>query len=155
MKKDKQVCSHTTNNIERVGSYNPNAKVVNETNIIHVTINLNINFGGKRIGHLLYKICTKIPFFIMRLINFHLVGAGVSEATTSYSCMHTVFSSELIRMLQKLSSEFEDQNAISIKYVSQNLHIEQDGLTASQAIKMVEYESEHQKTPKYEVLLLE
>ncbi len=48
MKDGSQRCLHITNYIEKVGSYNPNAQVVNETTIIHVTINVNINIRGKR-----------------------------------------------------------------------------------------------------------
>lgn len=145
MKEGKQGNTYTTNNIGTVGNFNPNAQVVNDTVIIHVTVNVNVNLGGKRLTQMLHDAFAKVPSSVKHLIRAHLFGMG---AVSAVPCIFAAQPVVLIGVLEGLALLFKDENALSIKYISKFLQIEQDDLSVQQAIEMARYESEQQEKEK-------
>lgn len=145
MKEEKQGNSYTINNIDKVGNFNPNAKVVNDTVIIHVTVNVNVNFGGKKLSNMLHNAFANVPSSIKSLIRAHLLGIG---AVSAVPCIFAAQPVVLIGVLEALALLFKDENALSIKYISKFLQIEQDNLSVQQAIEIARYESEQQEKQK-------
>lgn len=144
-KRNRQVVSQTTNYIQTVGNFNPSAQVVNDTTVIHVTLNVNVNFGAKGFTRLVHNVFAKIPLSVKTLIRAHLFGVGIAGATPF------VFAGQplvLLGVLEALALLFKDENAISIKYISKFLQIEQDNLTIPQAMEIAQYESEVQEKQK-------
>lgn len=144
-KKNRQVVSQTTNYIQTVGNFNPSAQVVNDTTVIHVTINVNVGLGAKGFTRLVHKVFTKVPLSVKDMIRAHLFGVGIAGATSF------VFAGQplvLLGVLQALALLFKDENAISIKYISKFLQIEQDNLTIPQAMEIAQYESNVQEKKK-------
>lgn len=144
-KKNRQVVSQTTNYIQTVGNFNPSAQMVNDTTVIHVTINVNVDFGAKGLSRMVHNVFAKVPLSIKNLIKTHIWGLGTASVA---SCVFAGQPIVLLGVLQVLSQLFRDENAISIKYISKILQIEQDNLTLSQAIEFAQYENELQEKDK-------
>lgn len=144
-KKNRQVVSQTTNYIQTVGNFNPSAHVVNDTTVIHVTINVNVGLGAKGFTRLVHNVFAKIPSSVKTLIRAHLFGVGIAGAVPYVFAGHPIF---LLGVLQALALLYKDENAISIKYISKFLQIEQDNLTIPQAMEMAQYESGVQEKQK-------
>lgn len=79
------------------------------------------------------------------MIRTHLLGMG---AVSAIPCIFAAQPVVLIGVLEGLALLFKDEDALSIKYISKFLQIEQDALSVQQAIEMARYESEQQEKEK-------